>query len=126
MSRGYTAPEYAIHGQLSEKVDTYSFGVVVLEILSGRKSNDTKLDPETQYLLEWVSSFLLKLYFSWQMHYPYYNHVCIFFIYNFICTYVICALLSHFSFLTKLCEVETHLVDFCYMHHSEDFYGHWH
>ncbi|XP_025796908.1 cold-responsive protein kinase 1-like isoform X4 [Panicum hallii] len=51
---GYTAPEYAIHGQLSEKVDTYSFGVVVLEILSGRKSNDTKLDPETQYLLEWV------------------------------------------------------------------------
>lgn len=32
---GYTAPEYAIHGQLSEKVDTYSFGVVVLEIISG-------------------------------------------------------------------------------------------
>ena len=64
MCRGYTAPEYAIHGQLSEKVDTYSFGVVVLEILSGRKSNDTKLDPETQYLLEWVSSFLLKLYCS--------------------------------------------------------------
>jgi serine/threonine protein kinase len=53
--RGYTAPEYAIHGQLSEKVDTYSFGVVVLEILSGRKSNDTRLEPETQYLLEWVS-----------------------------------------------------------------------
>ncbi|KAF6989073.1 hypothetical protein CFC21_006462 [Triticum aestivum] len=46
---GYTAPEYAIHGQLSEKVDTYSFGV---EIISGRKSNDTKLEPETQYLLE--------------------------------------------------------------------------
>ncbi|CAL4917215.1 unnamed protein product [Urochloa decumbens] len=51
---GYTAPEYGIHGQLSEKVDTYSFGVVVLEILSGRKSNDTRLDPETQYLLEWA------------------------------------------------------------------------
>ncbi|RCV42451.1 hypothetical protein SETIT_9G217400v2 [Setaria italica] len=51
---GYTAPEYAIHGQLSEKVDTYSFGVVVLEILSGRKSNDTRLEPETQYLLEWA------------------------------------------------------------------------
>ncbi|CAN6282719.1 unnamed protein product [Urochloa humidicola] len=51
---GYTAPEYAIHGQLSEKVDTYSFGVVVLEILSSRKSNDTRLEPETQYLLEWA------------------------------------------------------------------------
>ncbi|PIA48049.1 hypothetical protein AQUCO_01400559v1 [Aquilegia coerulea] len=51
---GYTAPEYAIHGQLSSKVDTYSFGVVVLEIISGRKSNDVKLEPITQYLLEWA------------------------------------------------------------------------
>ncbi|CAN6463483.1 unnamed protein product [Victoria cruziana] len=51
---GYTAPEYAIHGQLSEKVDTYSFGVVVLEIISGRRSNDIKLEPVTQYLLEWA------------------------------------------------------------------------
>ncbi|KAK1303575.1 putative LRR receptor-like serine/threonine-protein kinase [Acorus calamus] len=52
--RGYTAPEYAIHGQLSEKVDTYSYGVVVLEIISGRKSNDTKLEAVSQYLLEWA------------------------------------------------------------------------
>ncbi|KAM0950085.1 putative protein kinase RLK-Pelle-DLSV family [Dioscorea sansibarensis] len=51
---GYTAPEYAIHGQLSEKVDTYGFGVVVLEIISGRKSNDIHLEPLTQYLLEWA------------------------------------------------------------------------
>ncbi|XP_059072337.1 putative serine/threonine-protein kinase, partial [Cryptomeria japonica] len=29
----YTAPEYAGHGQLTEKADTYSFGVVVLEIV---------------------------------------------------------------------------------------------
>ncbi|XP_006847936.2 cysteine-rich receptor-like protein kinase 2 isoform X2 [Amborella trichopoda] len=63
---GYTAPEYAIHGQLSEKVDTYSFGVVVLEIISGRKSNDIKLEPITQYLLEWAwklyeSNMLMEL-----------------------------------------------------------------
>ncbi|XP_042440657.1 cold-responsive protein kinase 1-like [Zingiber officinale] len=51
---GYTAPEYAIRGQLSEKVDTYSYGVVVLEIISGRKCNDIKLEPVTQYLLEWA------------------------------------------------------------------------
>ncbi|XP_074559061.1 cysteine-rich receptor-like protein kinase 2 [Curcuma longa] len=51
---GYTAPEYAIQGQLSEKVDTYSFGVVVLEMISGRKNNDIKLEPLTQYLLEWA------------------------------------------------------------------------
>ncbi|KAI3798743.1 hypothetical protein L1987_34021 [Smallanthus sonchifolius] len=34
------APEYAIHGQMSEKVDTYSFGVLVLEITSGRRCTD--------------------------------------------------------------------------------------
>ncbi|GFY87619.1 cysteine-rich RLK (RECEPTOR-like protein kinase) 42 [Actinidia rufa] len=49
---GYTAPEYAIHGQLSEKVDTYSFGVVVLEIISGRRCNDMIVEPVTEYLLE--------------------------------------------------------------------------
>nr|GMC59730.1 cysteine-rich receptor-like protein kinase 2 [Ipomoea batatas] len=49
---GYTAPEYAIHGHLSEKVDTYSFGIVVLEIISGRKSSDIQVGPVTEFLLE--------------------------------------------------------------------------
>ncbi|XP_058007215.1 cysteine-rich receptor-like protein kinase 43 isoform X1 [Hevea brasiliensis] len=49
---GYTAPEYAIHGQLSEKVDTYSYGVVVLEIISGRKNNEMRVDPGSDYLLK--------------------------------------------------------------------------
>ncbi|KAB2081261.1 hypothetical protein ES319_A05G119700v1 [Gossypium barbadense] len=49
---GYTAPEYAIHGQLSVKVDTYSFGVVVLEIISGLKNNETSLDPTAEFLLK--------------------------------------------------------------------------
>ncbi|KAL3845085.1 hypothetical protein ACJIZ3_002488 [Penstemon smallii] len=49
---GYTAPEYAIHGHLSEKVDTYSFGVVILEIISGRRSNDMNVESDTEYLLE--------------------------------------------------------------------------
>lgn len=49
---GYTAPEYAIHGQLSEKVDTYSFGIVVLEIVCGRRCTDTELDPVNSPLLE--------------------------------------------------------------------------
>ncbi|XP_015879272.3 cold-responsive protein kinase 1-like [Ziziphus jujuba] len=49
---GYTAPEYAIHGQLSEKADTYSYGVVVLEIISGQKSNEIKPDSAGEYLLE--------------------------------------------------------------------------
>ncbi|XP_057855630.2 cysteine-rich receptor-like protein kinase 2 [Cryptomeria japonica] len=53
---GYTAPEYAGQGKLTEKADTYSFGVVVLEIISGRKSIDLKQLPHMQYLIQWVWS----------------------------------------------------------------------
>ncbi|XP_065879543.1 cysteine-rich receptor-like protein kinase 29 [Euphorbia lathyris] len=35
---GYMAPEYAIHGQFSFKSDVFSFGVLVLEIVSGRSN----------------------------------------------------------------------------------------
>ncbi|KAI4303544.1 hypothetical protein MLD38_039156 [Melastoma candidum] len=35
---GYVAPEYALYGQVSESCDIYSFGVVLLEILSGKKA----------------------------------------------------------------------------------------
>ncbi|XP_058224733.1 cysteine-rich receptor-like protein kinase 44 isoform X2 [Rhododendron vialii] len=37
-TRGYMAPEYAVNGQFSIKSDVFSFGVLVLEILSGRKN----------------------------------------------------------------------------------------
>ncbi|KAF5769142.1 putative protein kinase RLK-Pelle-DLSV family [Helianthus annuus] len=52
---GYVAPEYAIHGQLSAKVDTYSFGIVVLEIISGKRCHNVK-DEESvnQSLLEYA------------------------------------------------------------------------
>ncbi|KAI3747598.1 hypothetical protein L6452_10109 [Arctium lappa] len=50
---GYIAPEYALHGHLSEKVDTFSFGIVILEIISGRKCTDISfVTPSTDYLLE--------------------------------------------------------------------------
>ncbi|KAI3964144.1 hypothetical protein MKW92_046212 [Papaver armeniacum] len=35
---GYMAPEYALHGHFSVKSDVFSFGVLVLEILSGKKN----------------------------------------------------------------------------------------
>eukprot|EP00253_Pinus_taeda_P024522 PITA_24522 len=35
---GYMAPEYALRGQLTEKADVFSFGVLLLEIVSGRKN----------------------------------------------------------------------------------------
>ncbi|KAJ0703664.1 putative protein kinase RLK-Pelle-DLSV family [Helianthus annuus] len=51
---GYTAPEYALHGILSDKVDTYSFGIVVLEIISGLRCTDMSSDKPSieDYLLE--------------------------------------------------------------------------
>ena len=55
-----SAPEYALHGQLSEKADTYSYGIVVLEIISGRKSTDVNAvndDSEDDYLLRQVRNF---------------------------------------------------------------------
>ncbi|KAI5410741.1 variant 3, G-type lectin S-receptor-like serine/threonine-protein kinase SD1-1, partial [Lathyrus oleraceus] len=35
---GYMPPEYAVHGSFSTKSDVFSFGVVLLEIISGRKN----------------------------------------------------------------------------------------
>lgn len=34
------APEYIGHGQLTEKADVYSFGVLLLEIVTGRQNRD--------------------------------------------------------------------------------------
>ena len=42
-------------GRLSEKVDIYSFGVVLLEVVSGRKNIDPNVSPDKTYLPRWVS-----------------------------------------------------------------------
>ncbi|KAK9268004.1 hypothetical protein L1049_010442 [Liquidambar formosana] len=51
---GYLAPEYAMRGHLTEKADVFGFGVVALEILSGRPNTDNSLDTQKKYLLEWA------------------------------------------------------------------------
>ncbi|EOA40634.1 hypothetical protein CARUB_v100108951mg, partial [Capsella rubella] len=51
---GYLAPEYAMRGHLTEKTDVYAFGVVALELTSGRKISDVRPDDENNYLLEWA------------------------------------------------------------------------
>ncbi|KAH9321040.1 hypothetical protein KI387_015679 [Taxus chinensis] len=53
---GYTTPEYATHGQLTDKADVYSYGMLVLEIPSGRKVRDPKLPLEMELLLQWAWS----------------------------------------------------------------------
>ncbi|BFG28988.1 hypothetical protein CerSpe_152620 [Prunus speciosa] len=49
---GYMAPEYAMRGYLTDKADVYSFGILVLEIASGR--NNTSYCSEEESLLDWA------------------------------------------------------------------------
>ncbi|XP_027111757.1 putative serine/threonine-protein kinase [Coffea eugenioides] len=49
---GYLAPEYALGGQLTMKADIYSFGVVVLEIVSGKSSSSSFWGGARKLLLE--------------------------------------------------------------------------
>ncbi|KAE8720677.1 hypothetical protein F3Y22_tig00018586pilonHSYRG00016 [Hibiscus syriacus] len=51
---GYLAPEYAMHGHLTEKADVFGFGIVALEILSGRPNSDNSMEDDKIYLLEWA------------------------------------------------------------------------
>ncbi|KAK9150039.1 hypothetical protein Syun_008348 [Stephania yunnanensis] len=41
---GYVAPEYACTGMLNEKSDIYSFGILIMEIISGRNPVDHFMD----------------------------------------------------------------------------------
>ncbi|CAO2165260.1 unnamed protein product [Urochloa humidicola] len=47
---GYLAPEW-LTSQITEKADIYSFGVVVMEIIGGRKNLDTSRSEESIYLI---------------------------------------------------------------------------
>ncbi|KAG0564750.1 hypothetical protein KC19_8G136600 [Ceratodon purpureus] len=46
---GYLAPEYMLHGELSEKADVYSFGVLLLEIVSGKRNRDLTMPEDEVY-----------------------------------------------------------------------------
>ena len=53
---GYMSPEYAMFGQFSEESDVFSFGVMVLEIITGKK-NLSSYEPHrvVDGLLSYVS-----------------------------------------------------------------------
>ncbi|CAN6200390.1 unnamed protein product [Urochloa humidicola] len=51
---GYCAPEYAMTGQLTLKSDIYSFGVVLLEIITGRRAIDNTRAAGEQNLVAWA------------------------------------------------------------------------
>ncbi|XP_065847937.1 probable receptor-like protein kinase At1g11050 [Euphorbia lathyris] len=52
-THGYLAPEYALYGQLSQKADVYSFGILVLETMSGRRVLDSSNSP-FRLISEWA------------------------------------------------------------------------
>ncbi|CAM6023160.1 unnamed protein product, partial [Sphagnum balticum] len=47
---GYLAPEYMFYGQLSNKADVYSFGVLLLETISGKKNQNPNQPEDEVYL----------------------------------------------------------------------------
>ncbi|XP_074268195.1 receptor-like serine/threonine-protein kinase ALE2 isoform X2 [Silene latifolia] len=55
---GYLAPEYAMTGHLLVKSDVYSYGVVLLELLSGRKPVDFSNPPGQENLVAWAQPLL--------------------------------------------------------------------
>lgn len=55
MCSGYMSPEYALDGFFSTKSDVFSFGVIVLEIVSGKKNTGFYNSEEALSLLGYVS-----------------------------------------------------------------------
>ncbi|TVU42125.1 hypothetical protein EJB05_08515 [Eragrostis curvula] len=51
---GYMSPEYAYYGHVSTKSDTFSFGVIVLEMVTGRRNNSTYECADSVSLLSYV------------------------------------------------------------------------
>jgi serine/threonine protein kinase len=61
---GYMAPEYAMEGLFSIKSDVFSFGVILLEIINGKKNSGFYLTEHAQTLLAYVCFFCL-IYIYW-------------------------------------------------------------
>ncbi|XP_028095118.1 probable serine/threonine-protein kinase PBL7 isoform X1 [Camellia sinensis] len=57
-THGYCAPEYAITGKLTKMSDIYSFGVVLLELISGQRALDTTRGRGKHMLVDWARPML--------------------------------------------------------------------
>jgi len=55
-TRGYLAPEWAMNLPITAKVDVYSFGIVLLEMVTGRMSFASSTGQNCGHLVQWVSA----------------------------------------------------------------------
>lgn len=53
----YLAPEYFMHGKMNNKIDVYAYGVVLLELLSGRKPISSESPKAQDSLVMWVCEY---------------------------------------------------------------------
>ena len=89
-----------MHGQLSEKVDTYCYGVVVLEIISGQKSGETKDDVESEFLLQRVRRVSIN-YITNDLHYKVTND-------EYLAQFMVIKLT-----LNKICRLGNSMIEVC-------------
>nr|KAJ0225890.1 hypothetical protein LSAT_V11C100044480 [Lactuca sativa] len=66
---GYIPPEYAVHGRFSIKSDVFSFGVIVLEIVSGKKNRGFSHEAHSDNLLGHLIAIGLELAVVWEAIY---------------------------------------------------------
>uniref|UniRef100_A0ACD5ZME4 Uncharacterized protein n=1 Tax=Avena sativa TaxID=4498 RepID=A0ACD5ZME4_AVESA len=55
---GYCAPEYIRTGQLTIKTDVYSFGVFLLELITGKRAVDSNRTANEQILVNWAKPMI--------------------------------------------------------------------
>lgn len=56
------APEYLMHGHLSVKADVYSYGVLVLELITGHRNSSSDPAFNGDNLLNWVNLYYYYYY----------------------------------------------------------------
>ncbi|KAK8599743.1 hypothetical protein V6N12_049616 [Hibiscus sabdariffa] len=57
---GYLAPEYMVSGRATEKTDVYSFGVLVLEVLSGKRPTDASFIEKGLNIVGWLNFLITE------------------------------------------------------------------
>ncbi|XP_021827063.1 PTI1-like tyrosine-protein kinase At3g15890 isoform X1 [Prunus avium] len=61
---GYLAPEYAMWGKVSESCDVYSFGILLLEIISGKKPIEKLPGGVKRDIVQWATPYVQKGLFN--------------------------------------------------------------